>query len=79
MITMTHVGTYLIRDLLRCKPTQGRDNINTLSFVLFKKGGKLKAARFLSQEFLSSKREALCFDLRVYLKIDADKKGRTFV
>ena len=71
---MTYVGTYLIRGLLRCRPTKGRNNVNTLCLVLFKKGGKLKSARFLSQEFLSSKMDVLCFDLRLYPKVDADKK-----
>jgi len=77
---MTYFGTYLIRGLLRCRPTEGRDNINTLSFVLifFKKGGKLKTARFMSQEFLSSKMDVLCFDLLLYLKVDTDKKGKNF-
>jgi len=75
---MTYVDTYLIRGLLRCRPTQGRDNINNLSFVLKKKRGTLKTARFMSQEFLSSKMDVLCFDLQLCLVVDADKKRKDF-
>lgn len=51
--------------------------INTFSFVLLRKGGKLKTARFILQEFLSLKMDVLCSDLRLYLKVDAnEKEGR---
>ena len=49
---MTYVDTYLIRGLLRRGQTQGRNNINILSFVFLKKGGELKTARFFSQAFV---------------------------